>query len=150
MKNKILALELNYQEAIFLFALLVEVMLHGQESRSRNKIVNLLKERIDEFEKERMPLLDKFSEKDKEGKPKTEKFNQDGMEGERFILANPDEFNKEFQELVNTSKFIFDILPSNSRDFATTKNILLNLQRNMNYQDGEIYASICEKLEKVV
>ena len=149
MKEKISALELSYEEIIFLFYLLVESLLYGQESRSRNKIVNLLKERVEEFEKERMSILEKYSEKDKEGKLKTEKFIQQGEEKKRFVLADQEKFNKEFQELVNTSKSVFDVLPSNRSDFLTVKNIVLNSNKKLNYADGEIYDRICAKLEKI-
>jgi len=114
MKEKISALELSYEEIMFLFYLLIESLLHGQESRSRNKIVNLLKERVEEFEKERMSILEKYSEKDKEGKLKTEKFIQQGGEKERFVLTDQEKFNKEFQELVNTSKSVFEFLKGGS------------------------------------
>ena len=149
MKEKIEGLELNYSEVMFLFSLLIDAMLHGQESRARNKIVNLLKERITEFEKERRAIVEKFGEKDKEGKTKTEKFIQEGIEKERFVLKDQEGFNKEFQELISTCKFIFDILPSNKIDFATVKNIVFNIKKDMNYLDGEIYASLCDKLEKL-
>ena len=149
MKEKISALELSYEEIIFLFYLLIESLLYGQESRSRNKIVNLLKERVEEFEKERMSILEKYSEKDKEGKLKTEKFIQQGEEKKRFVLTDQEKFNKEFQELVNTSKSVFDVLPSNRSDFLTVKNIVLNSNKKLNYEDSEIYDRICTKLEKI-
>lgn len=143
-KNKeVESLSLSYDEAIFLFALLSELLLHGQESRSRNKIANLLKGTINECEKERIILVEKFAEKDDKGKPKLD------AEGQHYLMSDNKGFEKEFKELTTNSKFIIDVLPSNKQDVKIVKNIILNTQKDFNYEQGEIYSAICGKLESI-
>ena len=140
--NKISSLTLSYQEGRFVFALLAGTMLHGQESRSRNKIADMLKAKILEFEKERMDLINKWGKKGKDGKTE----EKDG----KFVMTDQKKFEEEFKELTLTSSnFVFDILPSNKRYFADVKEIILNTKQEMNYADGEVYEKVCEKLEKI-
>lgn len=137
------ALKLTYSEVVCLFNLLAEALLHGVESRSRNQVVNILKERIVAFEKERMDLIKQHTEVDDKGNPKVSE------NGRIYIMKNDKqaEFNKKFQELVETSEFIFDILPSNEKDFKTIAPIILNSKKDFNYEQGVAYSTLCEKLE---
>jgi DNA gyrase/topoisomerase IV subunit A len=140
MSNNIEALRITLHETTFMFTILVEAMLHGQECRSRNKIIKILKTKLDEFDKERMSLLEKYGEKDADGKRKIDET------GKNYILADQEGFNKEYEELLSNSDVILDILPSNKADFGIVKAIILNLKRDFNYADGEIYTTLCEKL----
>jgi len=136
------ALHLTVNELIFLFTLLAEAMLHGQKSRSRNRITRILKERVDEYEVERRGLLEEYGKKDKEGKLVMT------PGGGNFVIVDQKRFTKEFEELLD-SNVVIDVLPSNKEDFVVVRDIILNLQRDFNYQQGELYESICSKLEKV-
>jgi hypothetical protein len=86
-------------------------MLHGQELRSRTRIVDVLVAKATEFDKERVELVKKFAELDK--KTKEPLMNEDGKS---FKMKDMVGFQMAFSKLVNETVFTFDVLPSNSND----------------------------------
>ncbi len=144
-KADVKSLKLTYTEGVFLASTLIEALLHGSISRSRNKIVDLLKKPLADFEKEKMELIGKYASKDEAGNPKVSE------DGKMYVIKTESQtgFNKEYDNLVSTSGFIFDLLPSTEKDWITIAKVVLNSQKDLNYTDGVIYASLCEKLEKI-
>jgi len=105
MKNKkeeIKGIKLSNEELVIAIKCLSNSMLHGQELRSRNRIMSILNDRFNEYESERMDLVNKYGKKDKKGKLE--------LVNNRYSLDNTVKFNKEFNELAK-SYIILDILP---------------------------------------
>ena len=152
-EDKIQSIQFTGTELDKLLLWLSELLLRGKECRARNKIVDMIRKKISDFEQERMKLVNKYAEKDEQNNLiiKTDKIVVDGKEREQqhyvFVGENRDNFNKEFQELESNTKFIFDILPSDKEDWEIVKNLILNLQKDFDYWEGTIYNEICKKFE---
>ena len=140
-KSSINSISLTYGEMAFSATLLARAMIHGQESRSRNRIVNLLKDKVAEFNKERQELINKFGAKGKDGKLKETEGN--------YVIEDKKGFEKEINELVENFKGVFDILPSNRDDFISAKGTLDRVEIDMNYADEEMKKVISDKLGEI-
>ncbi len=141
-KNGANSIKLTCSQIIFLTKLIASEMLHGSECRSRNRIVNILNPKLDEFEKNRMELINRFGEKDESGKVKT------NPETNSFVLSNEEGFSKEYKEMID-EKIVIDIFPSNREDLKVVKNLVLNTKKDFGYADGEIYDEVCRVLEEI-
>lgn len=101
-----------------------EVPLQGSESRERTRFNNILIERIQENEKFRSELLEKYVEKDENGarKKKMNEINEEvwDMSEENMVL-----YTKEYGDLMG-EEFIMDILDGNKQKLKVMKDVVLN------------------------
>lgn len=120
----------------------LDIPLHGKEARARNRVVSLLAARMQENEKERIVLLEKYGKKDKD--------NVLVMDEKRhYQLEDQEGFAKDFDELMNTDA-VFDILPSNKEDFKVVAQIILEgLRREFNIEETQYYDEMCKAFEKI-
>jgi hypothetical protein len=103
-----------------LIGFLARQELKSKQSRSRYRVIKLLSEKLDENEKIRFEMLNKYGEKDEMGNLKKENGN--------FILGdNQEKFNKEYDEFMQEDS-IFNILPSNENDIEIVHQIIENTE----------------------
>lgn len=128
----------NYQ--INFLGSILDVPLHGKESRARGRFINLLQPRAKEIEVERVKLLKEFADKDDKGEPI--------IEGESYKLSKEglEKFQKEYGELLSED-FIIDVLDSNRSDIATVKEIILNSKKEFGIVEGASYEQLCKNFE---
>jgi hypothetical protein len=108
-KNELKSITFTYEETFLMGRWLKEAMLHGQELRSRTKMIATFNERLASIEPDRMEIIKKYAELDKKTK-------QPILEGDQYKLKDPAGFQKEYHEILNKTNFTFDILPSNLLD----------------------------------
>jgi len=119
------------------------LFLHGAEARSRNKINALLNQRAKEIETERMEVIKKFAKVD----PKTKELLV--VDGAYQFGEKQESFEKEF-DILMSEETTFDILPSNSDDWKTVKNLFLNkMKSDLSVPETDIYESICVAFEAI-
>lgn len=139
---------------------LSEIQLGGIESRERTRFVNILVERIQENEKFRLELLDKYTEKDEEGNKK-KKMNEFEEEVWDLSPENTILYTKEFGELMDED-FVMDILDGNKQKIKVMKEVVLNTNYVFGPRDTDSpqekiakirqmndYDSWCQAFEKV-
>ena len=139
-QEQLKSITLTYEETFLMGRWIMDALLHGQELRSRAKMIPVLNERLASIEPDRLEIIKKYAELDKKTKEPV-------LEGNNYKLKDPAGFEKEYHELLNKTTFTFDVLPSNSADWNSLKSIMLNLNKDFNYNDGITYTNICDKLE---
>jgi len=113
--------------------------LHSKYARARNRFLRIIIARIEEIEEERKKLLNKYAKKDKDGK--------EIIENNNYVLGeNLEAFNKEYGEMIQ-EEYVIDILPSNREDIYIVRDMLLNLKKEFDFKEGEIYDEICLAFE---
>lgn len=121
-----------------------ELSLQGIESRERTRFVNVLIERINENEKFRTDLLDKYVEKDTDGQ-KIKKTSETGEEVWDISEDNSIIFAKEYNDLMD-DEYVMDILDGNKQKLKVVKEIVLNTSYMFGPQEVD---SIQEKQAKL-
>jgi len=118
------------------------LMLHGSKARARNRFFTIVQPRLKELEEGRVEIAEKYSKKDKEGKARLkEDKSYDIDEDKQEVL------NKELTDLF-AEEYLIDILPSNKETLKEIKEMVLNLEREFNMQDGALYSVICDSFEE--
>lgn len=132
----------------------LDVPLHGREARARNRVLKLFFAVWQEAEEERLKTLNELTEKDEKGKPimydkVIMRFGKPNQEKHyRLTDENQQKFDKFNEELWNEDAK-FDLLPSVKDDFEVVKNLVLNLNKTFNAEEGMAYDEICEAFEKI-
>lgn len=121
---------------------ILNVPLHGQQARSRNRIIKIFDERSAEVEASRMDLIKKFGKLDKNKEPELD------PKTKSYILADEDGFKKEFGTLLEES-CTFDVLPSNRADFQVVKELVLNCKVDFDINGTTVYEEICTIFESL-
>lgn len=132
----------NYQLTT-LFQIL-NVPLHGAESRARSKFIELLQKQIEMNEKSRLEILTKYAEKDEKGKLKI----IDGTNSYDITPENTTKFNEEYVVLQGES-FIVDLLPSTLAYIQTISNLVLNTKVEFALPEGRVYSELCDIFESI-
>ncbi len=143
MKN-ILTLKNRHLE--FLAIYLNKFAIAGNESRQRSRFIEIMKERLEEIDKERIQMAEKNSKKDKDGKP----IKIESEKGSSYDLSK--EGLKLFQEEYNTylnEEYIIDILEGNKEKVRKVKELLLNSTIPVIETDAILYNEICKVFEEV-
>ena len=147
--NKPVALVLKNGNLDILTKWLAEAKLHGQRARARNRIVKLIGEKAVMIEKERMIILGKYSKKTKDGELETKEVEDVfGKKTRQYVIADQEKFNKQYQSLIDEDA-VFDLLPSNREDFKIAKEIVLNLNVEMDFNQTDVYEQVCSAFEKI-
>lgn len=121
----------NYQ--LETLAKILDVPLHSEKARARNRFYKILKSKIDDREKARIEILERL------GKLNKEKNN--------YEIKNVKKFNEEFEKMQN-EVCIIDLLPSVKADLPFIKEILEKTKVEMNITQTEIYEEILAEIEK--
>jgi len=133
----------TYAKEGILFKLL-NVPLHGQQSRSRNRILKQISLKRDEIEKDRVSIMEGYAEKEVVDGKEVVKLTEDGqydINTEGLIKAN-----EGYRKLMDED-YIIDILPSNKVDLRTVKTIIEESLVSFGTNDGADYDDICEGFE---
>lgn len=131
-------IKLTITELDFLAKFLADMLLHGTDLRSRNRIIDLITPKLKEYEQNRLEIVSKHSVEE-DGKLKIENGNYVIKEGEM------EAFNQEIGEFFKED-ILIDILPANEKEFEIVKNLVLNSDKEMNYNEGKVYERVCEIL----
>lgn len=102
-----------------------ELSLQGNESRERTRFVNMLIERINENEKFRTELLDKYVNKDESGQKKKTTNPETKEEVWDISEHNMNEYIREYSELMEED-YVMDILEGNKQKLKVMKEAVLN------------------------
>lgn len=134
----------NY--SLSLLYVLLNVPLHGAQSRSRNRFGQLIKNRINYLEDERISMLEERCNKDGKGEPKKKIVDdQEQYDISDKALA---EYRKEFDALMHENTVI-DLLPSTKADIAMIRPLVLESKTPIETVDGYTYEEICKAFEAI-
>lgn len=115
---------------------IIDIPLHSEKARARNRFGKILFEKIDTIEKERVALCEKYG-----------KYNND-RKAYDIDLKNIEKFNKEYGKLMS-EVCIIDLLPSVKADLPVIKDILDKTKRGFNYTEMEVYDELVAEFGKV-
>lgn len=110
-------IEIPVSSVIFLYNVLSRIQLDIQKSSARRRIFKLFNRTRDLFNEDKKEIVEKYCERDKAGKPV--------IKQEEYVIpkANRKSFHDEMDILQNQNA-IYDILPSNEKDFETIRQIV--------------------------
>lgn len=117
--------------------------LHGDQSRVRNRFLKLIEPRYNEIETERLAKLKEITPKDEAGKPKM-------MPDKRtFDLGDQAEPFNEWIKERHAEEYVIDILDSNKATLRGVKDLLKKVGENLmfNSEQGESYDELCDIFE---
>lgn len=123
--------------------IMLNVPLHSEKARARNRIIEIVGQKFKEYDKDRMDLVTKYGEKD----PKTGELAMD-EDGKNYKIKNHEKFNLDFIKLINAD-VVFDILPSNREYWRLVKGVIENTKVEMNVQDTANWEDILLVLETI-
>lgn len=138
------AFKIQNKHLVGLASWLNELQLGGKESRERTRFVGLLVEKIQETEKFRNELLDKYVEKDKDGQRK-KKMNEAEQEVWDISEDNIEKYQKEYADLLE-DEFVLDSSEGNKEKLKVVKDIVLNTTYIFGPKEGD---DMQEKVAKI-
>lgn len=115
--------------------------LHSEAARARNRIVKLLASAYDEYEDRRMELVEKYGIKDNDGNFKLDE------SGANYLLTDEEKFREDWLALRETS-VTFDIL-QNRADWLVVKKVLEKITVQMDTPTTELYEDILSVFEGI-
>ena len=140
-----------------LAAWLNELELSGRDSRYRTRFVNILRDRVKEYQTERRSIISQFVEIDKDGKFKIRK-----EEGVDILDVKDDDREKletQLQEL-EEEEFVVKIDATNKNEFEAVKKLVLDtdykfgpgenineLERQAKIRQADDYNEWCKTFE---
>jgi hypothetical protein len=134
-------IKLYPQELLETTELLFGLKLSGAVSRHRTKIVNQFKDKFQEYDTDRLELIQKYADLDSDGQPKQKDghfvFSDKEKEG-AFLMA----FNELYGELLSVN------LSEYSLQVQSLLEALNNYSETFSGKEAEVFDLICEKLER--
>ncbi|MCL2676245.1 MAG: DUF1617 family protein [Streptococcaceae bacterium] len=134
-------IKLYPQELLETTELIFGLKLSGAVSRHRTKIVNQFKDKFQEYDTDRLELIQKYADLDSDGQPKQEDghfvFSDKEKEG-AFLMA----FNELYGELLSVN------LSEYSLQVQSLLEALNNYSETFSGKEAEVFDLICEKLER--
>lgn len=128
------ALKIKNRYLVGLGSWLQEQQLSGRESRERTRFVTLLQEQLNDVDKHRNEILEKYVGKDDKGNWKTVVDN--GKEKLDVPADQEEAFFKEIEDLMD-EEFVLDLLEGNKQKIRTVKDILLNTDYKFGPREGD-------------
>lgn len=124
----------------------LDTPLHSKQAVARNRICEIIGEKHNAFEKDRMALIDKYGKRD----PKTNEYVviPDGLGGRKYDLADQKKFDEEYK-VIKDMDIVFDILPSNRDYWRMARQILLDIKVPMDIELTNFWERIIKALEDV-
>jgi dihydrodipicolinate reductase len=113
-------------------------------ARVRNRVVDIIAKKDEEFKKNNEALLKLYGKKGKDGKVIISE--QDGRT--TVQLSNVQKYSDEYKKLLDED-VIIDLLPSNTSDFKAIKVILSKLDVEMDYTDTKILDELLERFNLI-
>lgn len=125
----------------------LNVPLHGAEASSRNRVVEVIGDAFNMYEKDRIAMNERNSIKDeKTGKPVMYKEPNDNRD--HYKIADMEAWKKEYEELAS-SKAIFDILPSTRPHWRVARDIFKNTKVAMDIETTTFWEMVTTELSKI-
>lgn len=121
---------------------MIDVPLHSEQAVARNRISKLIKEKYDEFETDRLDLVEKYAKRD----DKNEKMLDE--EGTNFLINDQGSFDREW-ELLRSQVATFDVLPSNRQYWRTILDVVKNTKLEMDIELTDMWEELIEALKTV-
>lgn len=118
----------------------IDIPLHSLKARSRNIIYKLINPALQEYETERMKLVQKYGSKNKDGE--LEFIDE---EKTQFKIEDTEKFEKAFTKLRDI-EIVFDILPSNKEAWKVTKQIVEETKAEFTVADTIVWEELLESL----
>lgn len=134
------------------FVRLLNIPLHGQQSRARNRLVKRLVARGNWLYNERTKILEKYAERNKDGslkKPEAGARAYDGSPITHVILPERQkEADNEWISL-GDSPFEMELDADTKRDLVAIRPLILESKVALDTNSGEDYDRICEAFEAI-
>lgn len=121
---------------------LIDVPLHSEQAVARNRISKLVKEKFDEFEADRLDLIEKYAKRDD---------NKEKMldaEGVNFLLEDQAGFERDW-EILRNNVALFDVLPSNRQYWRSIRDVVKNTKLEMDIELTDMWEELIEALKTV-
>lgn len=122
----------------------LNVPLHSEQARARNRIVELIEKEYDRFEQDRLTLLDSHKVM-KDGKPVLEK-HPDGKD--HFKIKDQKKWDIEWGKL-ESAEVAFDVLPSNRASWRIVRDLIANTKVEMDTEMTKWWEMILNAMSKV-
>lgn len=139
--NKVSSFQLKNKMLKF-FNHLIDVPLHSEQAVARNRISKLVKEKFDEFEADRLDLIEKYAKRD----DKKEKMLDE--KGENFLLEDQEAFERDW-EILRSQEAVFDVLPSNRQYWRTIRDVVKNTKLEMDIELTDMWEDLLEALKSI-
>lgn len=133
---------------------LMNLMLHGSDSRCRTRFIKFLSDRMNEIDKELEKMRNEYAEKNAEGKiiyiDLENKEYDEPAPGRiiKFSKENQEKLEAEFQKYIN-EELVIDISPSNSETVYAVRNLVLNTQSEFSGLMATRYDEWCQAFEDI-
>lgn len=123
-----------------LFIKLLDVPMHSEKARARNRVMKILMEKEQIYQAERQAIIVKYCKKGPDKKPIV---NNNTYSFERDKAGK---FSSEVEKLV-MEKVLIDVLPSLKADLKLIKDVVASSKLEMNYTETELYEEILAALK---
>jgi len=124
----------------------LDVPLHSEKARARNRIVAILKSFYEESEETRMKIVEKFARKEADG---TLKILTDVVTGSTsYDIADRKRFDEAWIK-AQAVQYTFDILPSNRDHWRVVRGIFENTKIEMDIDMTDTWEEIITALEQI-
>lgn len=120
--------------------LFLNIPLHSQKARARNIIYKLVNPFTEEYETERMKLIEKYGSKNKKGE--LEFIDEEKTE---YKIVDKEKFEKSFEKLKNV-EIVFDVLPSNKEAWKIVKQIVEDTKVELDITLTDFWEELLESL----
>lgn len=130
--------------ALSLLYVILNVPLHGAQSRARNRFSQIIKSKIEVLEDARIDLVESYAQKDEKGNPKMLENGQEYDIDPKDLEKYKAEFNTLMEEYT-----IIDMVPSVKADFVVIRPIILESKMELQTVDGYMYDEICKAVEAI-
>jgi len=164
-KTEIKAFKIKKNLMVGLAVWLNTQLLEGRYSRVRTRFVARLAEAMNELEKERREIIEKYVEKDTDPDTKEEKWKtRTGDNGQEEYAVSPEkmsELNAEIEEMYQED-FVVNFTPETEADLLRIKDIILDTtykfgpeesmnptEKNMKIMEANNYQMWCEAVESL-
>lgn len=114
--------------------------LHSEKAIARNRVVKMMTEKFEDFEKDRLALVEQHGKRDED----KNLIIKDGS----YVMIDEEAFQKEWALLKDTEA-IFDILPSTRPYWKTVRDIIKDSKVEMDIEATDIYEELLEKLKQI-
>lgn len=132
--------------ALALLYRLLNIPLHGAQSRARNRFGNLVKDQVNYIEEERIKMIEGYAKKGKDKQPLRK------MDGDEEVYDVTDDnmvkYRKEFDVFMH-EPWLLDVTAANKQDLALIKPLVLESKQTVEMVDGYAYEEVCTAFEAI-
>lgn len=115
---------------------------HSQRAIARNRITSLIKEKLEEFEADRLELVNQHVKLNDKNERETT------ADGKVFVMKDEDAFQAAW-ELLRSEYVTFDILPSNREYWRIAREIVKDTNEELDIASTNLYEEVLTGLENI-